>query len=99
MYDYEKIVNSLVDKMNCDLPFSDKVEYKLLEYSVDFNFVLLERKDKYGFEYPIFQLNGTSVYPRIFYDDRIWGFDIIRSFGCKETAYAAYKALTASSYC
>lgn len=101
MFDYEKIVNSLVSEMNCDLPFSEKKEYKLLENSGCLHFVLLERKDKYGFDYRIYKLeiNSSFAFPNISLGDSEFGFYMIRSFDSKEKAYSAYKALTASSYC
>ena len=95
MYDHEKIVNSLVDEMNhfSDLPFSDKVEYKLLKYSWVYKFVLLEKFFDNGFDYQIYQICGTDIYPCLFYNEKKWGFRLVRSFASKEKAENAYNAL------
>lgn len=82
---FEKI-NKLVEDMNTYAP----CKYKLLKCTEEYNFALLECIGEFDTEYFIYKYA---------YHDSHWDLYLVRCFVSKEKAYAAYKALTASSYC
>ena len=63
------------------------VKHSLLEYSFDFNFLLIRSDFGYSdIQYCIYKFDYYGDFPN--------GFHFVRSFKSKEKAYAVYKALT-----